>query len=92
MNPVAEAIKRAIDPADYYGTASGRPTAEGWSEGGLCPFHADSHPGSYRVNLKSGGFICFACGEKGGDLITHYQKVNDVSFAQALKELARLAL
>ena len=92
MNLVADTIKRALSPADYYDTWSGRPSAEGWVDGGLCPFHADNHPGSYRVNLQTGGFVCFACGAEGGDIVSHYQKVNNVSFGQALRELARQAL
>ena len=92
MNLIADTIKRALSPADYYDTWSGRPSTDGWVDGGLCPFHADNHPGSYRVNLLTGGFICFACGAKGGDIIAHYQQAHDISFAQALKELARQAL
>jgi hypothetical protein len=30
----------------------------------LCPYHADSHSGSFAVGKK--GFKCFACGEAGG--------------------------
>src|SRR5271157_1774217 len=30
----------------------------------LCPFHPDTHPGSFSVSLK--GYHCFSCGEKGG--------------------------
>lgn len=92
MNLVADTVKRALAPADYYDTWTGRPSADGWVDGGLCPFHADNHPGSYRVNLLTGGFVCFACGAKGGDIIAHHQNVNNVSFSQALKELARQAL
>lgn len=40
--------------------------SNGWEKANcLCPFHSDNHPGSLQVNLKNGGFICFACGEKG---------------------------
>jgi hypothetical protein len=30
----------------------------------LCPYHADTKPGSFSVGEK--GFHCFSCGEKGG--------------------------
>ena len=92
MNLVADTIKRALRPADYYDTWSGRPSAEGWVDGGLCPFHDDNHPGSYRVNLETGGYVCFSCGAKGGDIIAHYQQAHNFSFGRALRELARQAL
>ena len=92
MNLVADTIKRALSPADYYDTCSGRPSAEGWVDGGLCPFHDDNHPGSYRVNLETGGYVCFSCGAKGGDIIAHYQQAHNFSFGRALRELARQAL
>ena len=31
----------------------------------LCPFHHDTHP-SFRMNLRTGMYICLACGVKGG--------------------------
>ena len=30
----------------------------------LCPFHNDSHP-SFAINIHTGLWICYACGEKG---------------------------
>ena len=48
----------------------------------LCPFHPDRHP-SLAVNLQTGGFYCFSCGERGGGLIDFL--MNDgVSFKEAL--------
>lgn len=34
---------------------------------GLCPFHDDTHP-SLSLNLKSGVFYCFSCGNKGNTI------------------------
>ncbi|HAJ19879.1 MAG TPA: hypothetical protein DCL95_07445, partial [Rhodospirillaceae bacterium] len=39
---------------------------------GLCPFHADTRPGSFVVNKATGAFKCFSCGEQGGDIITFH--------------------
>ena len=53
----------------------------------LCPFHDDHHP-SLSVNINNGLFNCFACGAKGG-LIAFYQRIKNVDFKTALKELDR---
>lgn len=69
----AAELKRAINPSRFF-DAELRPErqwkrAAGWVDGGLCPFHDDSHSGSFRVNLDTGGFLCFSCGAKGTDII-----------------------
>lgn len=54
---------------------------------GLCPFHDDTTP-SLRI-FETGGFLCFACGAKGGDVIdfwARYATRGDV--AEAIKQLA----
>jgi hypothetical protein len=37
----------------------------------LCCFHDDKNP-SLSINLRSGGFYCFGCGAKGGDVIAFH--------------------
>lgn len=56
---------------------------------GLCPFHDDTNP-SLQVNDNKGLFHCFSCGA-GGDIFGFYMKYNNVPFAEALEELAKLA-
>jgi CHC2 zinc finger len=34
-----------------------------------CPFHRSKSKTSFVVNLESGGFYCFSCGAKGGDVL-----------------------
>lgn len=41
--------------------------SRGWVRA-LCPFHEDHNP-SLSVNMGSGGFYCFSCGAKGGDVV-----------------------
>lgn len=60
-------------------------TRKGKSLLGLCPFHEDHHP-SLSVNLEKQYFTCFACGEKG-DVIHFLQKIERVSFGEAVKKL-----
>lgn len=86
----AETLKAAIDPDGFYRAAlpdmKGKPNASGWILT-VCPFHSDKDP-SLSVNLKSGGFRCFGCGEKG-DLISFHAKHNRLSFRDAVADLAR---
>jgi DNA primase len=60
-------------------------TRKGKSLLGLCPFHEDHHP-SLAVNPEKQYFTCFACGEKG-DVIHFLQKIEGVSFGEAVKKL-----
>jgi DNA primase len=56
---------------------------------GLCPFHPDKNP-SFVVNPERNTFYCFGCGA-GGDIYSFFMKFNNLSFPQALEELARRA-
>lgn len=58
-----------------------------WNDGGLCPFHGDNNTGSFRVNLATGAFTCFACGTKGGDIIAFTQARYGLSFPDALAKI-----
>ncbi|CAL8975377.1 DNA primase [Propionicimonas sp. T2.31MG-18] len=58
----------------------------GGSLTGLCPFHDERTP-SFHVTPARGFFHCFGCGE-GGDVISFVQKINHVSFAEAVEFLA----
>jgi len=63
----------------------GRPNHRGWAHA-LCPFHPDKHP-SLAVNLNTGGFYCFSCGEKGGDIVDFVMKRDGFSFKVAVQSL-----
>jgi DNA primase len=58
-------------------------------DGGLCPFHEDRHRGSFRINLDTGAYCCFACGAKGGDILAFHQAHLGLSFPDAVEDLAR---
>ncbi len=60
--------------------------AGGGSMKGLCPFHDEKTP-SFQVTPARGFFYCFGCGE-GGDVITFLQKIDNLSFAEAVERLA----
>ncbi|MBE6477422.1 MAG: DNA primase [Propionibacteriaceae bacterium] len=60
--------------------------AGGGSLKGLCPFHDEKTP-SFQVTPARGLFYCFGCGE-GGDVITFMQKIDNLSFTEAVQALA----
>ncbi len=60
--------------------------AGGGSLKGLCPFHDEKTP-SFQVTPARGFYYCFGCGE-GGDSITFLQKVSNLSFTEAVQQLA----
>ncbi len=60
--------------------------AGGGSMKGLCPFHDERSP-SFHVTPSRGMWYCFGCGE-GGDLIGFIQKIDHLSFTEAVEKLA----
>ena len=53
---------------------------------GCCPFHNEKTP-SFSVNTKEQFFYCFGC-HKGGNVITFLMEMENLTFPEALKELA----
>jgi len=56
---------------------------------GLCPFHKEK-TGSFSVNATHGYFYCFGCHEKG-DVFTFIMKLENVSFPEAVRNVAQKA-
>ena len=52
-----------------------------------CIFHQGNSKTSLGLNLISGGFYCFSCGAKGGDLIAFIRLRDGVDFATACRTL-----
>lgn len=74
------------DAQDYYQNTAGlKLIGHGPWRTTSCVFHGGSD--SMRVNLKTGGFMCMACCEKGGDVMAYHQQANDLEFVDAAKEL-----
>ena len=83
-------IKERINPVEFYAHRVSKSSAarRGSVDGGLCPFHADNKPGSFKINLRSGAFKCFSCGTSGGDIIAFTMLLYELSFPEALAKLA----
>lgn len=85
-------IKQCVDPLGFYireqelvrTKKSGK-----WMEGGICPFHNDKKPGSFYVSLQSGGYQCYSCGAKGGDIIAFTMAKYGLPFREALEKLSK---
>lgn len=53
---------------------------------GLCPFHDERSP-SFHVRPQVGRWHCFGCNE-GGDVISFVQKIDGMTFTEAVEYLA----
>ncbi len=60
--------------------------AGGGSFKGLCPFHDERSP-SFHVTPSKGMYYCFGC-QEGGDVISFVQKLDHLTFAEAVEKLA----
>ncbi|GAB3388587.1 DNA primase [Humibacter soli] len=81
-----EEVKSRTNIADIIGDYVALKTAGVGSLKGLCPFHDERSP-SFNVRPQVGLYHCFGCGE-GGDVYAFLQKMDHVSFAEAVERLA----
>ena len=80
-----EEIKRSVDIVELIGQFVQLKRA-GLNYVGLCPFHSEKAP-SFSVSPSKQMFHCFGC-KKGGDLFAFWMTYHQVSFPQAMKDLA----
>jgi DNA primase len=84
------ALVREQSPiADVIGEYLQLRNAGGGSLKGLCPFHDEKTP-SFNVTPPRGLWYCFSCAE-GGDVIKFVEKVDNLSFPEAVERLAARA-
>lgn len=67
----------------------GQGRKEGHEYVALNPTRADNRLGSFRINLTSGRWADFATGDRGGDVISYYAYINDLSQIEAARALAK---
>ena len=75
--------------ADVIGEYLQLRNAGGGSLKGLCPFHDEKTP-SFNVTPARGLWYCFSCAD-GGDIIKFVEKVDNLSFPEAVERLAARA-
>ncbi|GAA2205577.1 DNA primase [Nonomuraea monospora] len=84
------ALVRERSPiADVIGEHIQLRNAGGGNLKGLCPFHDEKSP-SFNVTPERGMYFCFGCSE-GGDVITFVEKIEHLSFSEAVERLAQRA-
>lgn len=74
-------------PQSFYEREIGKLTrpSRGWAQG-RCPFHNSQSGKSFAVNLTDGGFCCFGCQVKGGDVIDFLRMRYRLDFKTAARE------
>ncbi len=89
MNNTVEEIKKKIDIVDFIGSFITLHKA-GRNFKALCPFHQEKTP-SFVISPERQIWHCFgSCGE-GGDVIKFLMKWENITFIEALRELAEKA-
>ncbi len=87
MENQIEEIKKKIDIVEFIGSFITLKKA-GRNFKAVCPFHQEKSP-SFVVSPERGIWHCFgACGE-GGDVIKFLMKWENITFIEAIKELAK---
>ncbi|MFF1879007.1 DNA primase [Leifsonia sp. NPDC058230] len=81
-----EEVKARTNIADIVGDYVSLKSAGVGALKGLCPFHDEKSP-SFQVRPGVGRYHCFGCGE-GGDVYEFLQKLDHVSFTEAVERLA----
>lgn len=81
-------VKRVLDSVDVVELVSEYIELQrrGKNYFGLCPFHDENTP-SFSVSPEKKLAMCMGCGE-GGNTITFYSKIKNITFREALIELA----
>ena len=80
-------VRARINLADVVGDYVTLKSAGVGSLKGLCPFHEERSP-SFHVRPQVGFYHCFGCGE-GGDVFTFLQKMDHVTFQEAVERHGR---
>jgi DNA primase len=83
---IIQQVRDRVDLAELVGRTVSLKRA-GRSYKGLCPFHDEKTP-SFNVNPDRGSYYCFGC-QEGGDVFSFLMKVENLTFAEAARSLAR---
>jgi DNA primase len=82
----AQTVKQQADILKIIGEYVRLKKAGAQNYTGLCPFHSEKTP-SFSVNATRQFYYCFGCHETG-DVFTFIQKIENVTFPEAVKAVA----
>lgn len=82
-------IRARIDLADLVEEHGVPVRRVGHTAKACCPFHKEKTP-SFNIRTDRGFYKCFGCGEHG-DIFTFTQKMEGITFPEAVKKLAERA-
>jgi DNA primase len=82
----AQTVKQQADIVKIVGEFVRLKKAGAQNYSGLCPFHAEKTP-SFSVHAGRQFFHCFGCGQSG-DVFSFIQKIENVTFPEAVKTIA----
>jgi CHC2 zinc finger len=77
--------ERLPDPIGYFESQGLTLKGPGKWKTARCEFHDGSD--SMRVNTESGGWVCMACGERGGDVLAYAMRAHGLEFVEAARML-----
>jgi DNA primase len=83
----AQTVKQQADIVRVIGEYVRLKKAGAQNFSGLCPFHGEKTP-SFSVHAGRQFFHCFGCGQSG-DVFTFIQKIENVSFPEAVRTVAQ---
>src|SRR5215469_5635666 len=84
---LAETVKQQADIVRIVGDYVKLKKSGAQNFTGLCPFHQEKTP-SFSVHITRQWFHCFGCGVSG-DVFTFVQKIENISFPEALRLIAQ---
>lgn len=82
----AQTVKQQADIVKIIGEFVRLKKAGAQNYNGLCPFHSEKSP-SFSVHAGRQFYHCFGCGQSG-DVFSFIQKIENVSFPEAVKTVA----
>jgi DNA primase len=82
----AQTVKQQADIVKIIGEFVRLKKAGAQNYSGLCPFHAEKTP-SFSVHAGRQFYHCFGCGQSG-DVFSFIQKIESISFPEAVKRVA----
>ena len=82
----AQTVKQQADILKIVGEYVRLKKAGAQNYSGLCPFHSEKTP-SFSVNVSRQFYYCFGCHETG-DVFSFIQKIENVTFPEAVKTVA----